>query len=213
MPAGLTQEQFQSAVQAHIGLVSASASDNHRANRLIDANEDVSRKYVLESYNWNFAIKRVSLTTPTTAPAFGFTRAFVPPADMLRPLGLNDPTGPRHNYTSATTQTGYEWKLEGGSILTDLTQVDLYYVADITDYTAWDAAFMHAHGLHLASLVAYALTGRVDLGNTLDARFREAIRQARVNHAMTGTPEQIMADSYVDGQAGYDPPYYRWVGT
>lgn len=213
MPAGLTQDQFYSIVQAHVGLVSASSSDNHRATRLIAANEDVSRKAVLESYNWNFAIKRASLTTTTTAPVFGFANSFTPPADMLRIIGVNDPTAPRSNYTSGNAQVGYEWKLEGGLIRTDLTQFDCYYVADITDYTTWDAAFLLAHGLHLASQIAYSLTGRVDLSNNLEARFREAVRQARVSHAITGTPEQIMADSYIDGQAGYEPPYYRWVSV
>ena len=51
--------------------------------RIIRDMYDSVRDALLQSYPWNFAVKRVTLAPDATAPAWGWTFAYTPPADFL----------------------------------------------------------------------------------------------------------------------------------
>ena len=105
---------------------------------------DMVRKSELNKHPYNFAIKRVSLPRLTDTPLFGYEYQYQLPADYIRALNLED-------YS--------DYKIEGDKLLTNETEVNLKYIADITDISKWSAGFV--------DLVASRL--RVELSNNLTA--------------------------------------------
>lgn len=120
---------------------------------------DLSLKKALREHPWNFAAKRAILAASSTAPAFGYAKAFPVPADFIRLLTLENSEG---------NQIGKDaYEFENGSILmnTDSTSLRLRYVYNITDVTRFDPMFVNLLAHEIALAIAYKITesnGNVD---------------------------------------------------
>lgn len=79
------------------------------------------------------------------SPAFGFTRLYDAPSDMLRLLQVNEES------------TSPDWRLEGRFILSDDTSLQIRYIFDVTDYATMDANFYQI----LATYLAYNLCDHI----------------------------------------------------
>lgn len=82
-------------------------------------------------------------------PAFGWTYAYVLPADFIRALEIND----------SDEDTAGAWTIEGLRLLTNADQVNLVYVKRSNNVAQWDTLFQEALVLKLASKLATTLRG------------------------------------------------------
>jgi hypothetical protein len=113
---------------------------------------DHSRKKVLRAHPWKFATKRALLAASSTAPVFGYTKAFPVPNDFIRFLTIETDEGVH------IPSTNYEF--EGNSILTDgdTTSLRLRYVYNVEDVSQFDPMFINYLAHEIALATAYKIT-------------------------------------------------------
>ena len=114
---------------------------------------DVTRRSTLGAYAWNFARTRAVLTRNNTAPAFGYSDAYLLPNDFLNVVFIGD------NYKDDYET---EYSVEEGQILIDNSAADslnLCYVRDITSVARFDPLFVELLTAELAIRFGNAITG------------------------------------------------------
>lgn len=162
-----------------------SLNEDTREARLLKEQFAKIRDDLLRSHPWNFAIARANLAAITTAPAFGFEKAFQLPTDCLRVLETDDDTT--------------EWQREEDKILSNSSTMAIKYVKRITDVGQWDANFCEVMALSLAEDISYAITQNAALKDRLAATLDRKLRTARS----------------FDGQEGGTRPFYarQWLNS
>jgi hypothetical protein len=128
-----------------------------------------SRRAAIAAHPWNFAIERVQLNETAFVPAFGYSRKFALPPDCLRWLPPS-----RDDYD------GFEGEEEGGFILSDAAApLNVRYIRDVEDVTAWPVHFSVFMGYQIAMDLAESATqisGNVD---DMAVKREEALMEAR----------------------------------
>jgi len=141
---------------------------------------------VLRSHLWTFAIKRVVLAT--VDPSFDFleTNAFALPLDCLRVASINSP------------ETIY--KIEGRTLLTSLSSVNLSYISSSTPEAYYDGNFTEALACSLASDLCYAITQSSTMKQQLLAECENWIAQARSFNSQEVSPDNIDFSEWTDSR-------------
>lgn len=121
---------------------------------------DITRQSVLESYNWAFATKRVSLSQDSDSPAFGFSyQSSSMPSDFLKLVGVYDSSGQLY----INTNNQY-YEFEGNKILSDITApYYIKYIADITNVASFDRLFV----MNLSYALAVTMSEAFKVSSTL----------------------------------------------
>lgn len=171
-------------------------TDNSAEARAANNCYDACRRAELRAHRWNFAKKRTVLAPLSDAPAFGYDYAFQLPSDCL--------------YVPLTNDWDEDWKLEGRTILTNLSvsptseahvtgspALALAYVADVTDPTLFDAAFCEALAARMAVEMVERLTQSNQKAQVMQGKYKAAIDEAASANAF----EQLAAD----------PPQDDWI--
>lgn len=149
------------------------SSSEARACRLF---YEQTRDEVLRSHRWNFAIKRTTLSALSALPPFGWDKQYQLPPDCLRVLQVN-------GWEECEREDN--WSVEGGRLLTDASNVQLRYIARVTDASKYDPIFIEALAVKLASKLAQPLTGsRTIPGDLLTKYERISGPQARRMNAI-----------------------------
>ncbi len=173
----MTQLELCNVALAHLGEARiASINDDTVTARACLLHYGPVRDEVLRSHRWNFAIVRSQLIE-TTAPAFGWSRAFTLPADCLRALEIND--NEVGDWISET------WAIEGRLVLTNAEAVNLVYVKSIGDTALTDPLFAQAFALKLAAALSETIRGATsktgELLQLYDARTAPLARRVDAN--------------------------------
>ena len=105
----------------------------------------------LRSHPWNGATKRVKLSMLTKVPAFGFTKTFQLPSDILRIELVNDGL----DYD--------QYKIEGNELLTDDSVINLIYIYRPDDLGLLDPLCIESIYYRLAVKIAIPLTDSPEL--------------------------------------------------
>ena len=143
-----------------------SITDDTVEGRAINRIYEQSRDYCLRDHPWNFAMIRVALAADTTAPVWEYTNSFPWPSDCLRIIEVN------------TTE---EWAVEGRSIVSDAAApLQILYISKITDTSIYDAKFVEAYAMRLASDVAYELTANQTVVAAAENKYISLIQEARL---------------------------------
>lgn len=160
-----------------------SLSDNSVNARACNAAYSDVRDAVLRSHPWQFAIKRASLASSTTAPAHTYTYAFPLPSDCLRllPPDYDD----------------VDWQIEGNAILTNDTTCEIRYLAQITDPNAMDPMFREVLSCRLALEMCEELTQSNSKLEGIMAQLKLATTEARRNNAFERRSETPQTDSWI----------------
>jgi hypothetical protein len=122
---------------------------------------------LLLSHPWNFAIKRALLVVTATVPVFEFEFQYTLPTDCLRVW---------------ETQYGADqdfYQVEGGFLYSNYSEVNIKYIAKITDTTKFSPTFDDLCALDLAIELEYALVQSNSFKNTLIAERKEILRDTR----------------------------------
>jgi hypothetical protein len=108
---------------------------------------ETTLREVLRNGVWNFAKDRATLARLTALPAFGWAYQYQLPTDWLRLVKFNGvdihPDG-----------VGDEWEIEGRKILTDAETAKIQYIKFVDDPNQYDALFVTAFTVLLASNIA-----------------------------------------------------------
>lgn len=175
---------------SHLGQGSiASISEDTEPARLCNRHYTMARDAVLRNHPWNFASARAQLAALAQAPAFEFANAFQLPADCLRALWLYN-------------AEGYAWKVEGRTLLCDLTTVKLQYIKQVTDTAEFDALFVLALSHYIAMQIALPLTEDAVKRKAEADAYKLALQDAREVDAQEGIPDAPEnANVFVDARA------------
>lgn len=170
-------------------------SDPSPEGRECNANYNICRKAVLRDYAWNFATKRVILSTPdATPPAFEFGARFPLPTDFLRIHTVMDVAGNKFS--------DGDYSLESGFILTDEASLWLKYVWDLTTTTLFDPLFDNALAANIAAKIAFKLSGseqnRIDCTKT----YMEAIQKAKYVDSVENPSPKFDDDEWLRARMG-----------
>lgn len=157
-----------------------SLGDDLEEARAASAAFATARDFVLAAAAWRFALHRTTLTTAGPAPAFGFARSLLLPADCLRVYQLGEDLVDARLYQGA---------IEGGYLLTDQeAPVPLRYVRRIEDAGRWHPDFSEALAAKLALEMCERLTGTRTLTEYLAGDFIRALEHGRAHDAIEAEP-------------------------
>ncbi len=136
---------------------------------------DVARRFVLSDHHWNFATKRVVLADIDNPPAT-YLHRYDYPSDCLKFQSIQRDT--RNDlpipYVIEDDGTG-----EGLSVLTDRAEAIGIYTRDVENTSLFIPGFVSSLGWHLASELAPALTGDLNLQEACLTIYRNYIASAQ----------------------------------
>ena len=207
MAGNFTELQIANKALARLAADTVESEDNSIARittnsleaDLIRANFAIIRDTVLEDRVWSFSLRRVTLTTPApVAPAFGFARRFVIPADALNVWRVFR----RGDYNERLLHTD-PWILEDQHILTDLESVHVQYVARLDSSNIYKATplFIDALSVRLAAELAIPLAENRTLYNDLLREYEHRLVQASAVDGNQATREILRANSLTNIRA------------
>lgn len=146
-----------------------SLTEDSKAARVCSVYYPQVRDEVLRSHPWNCAVKRADLGAPLSeTPEWGYDYAYQLPTNpkCLRVLQMED----------VKTQ----WRREGDKLLTDETEVNILYVARVTDVKQYDSLLVEGIYTKLAAKLATSITDNKRLaGEILEELEKVVLPQAR----------------------------------
>lgn len=146
---------------------------------------DHVRRLCLRDYDWNFAIRRATLTAAEATPEFDWGYEYPLPSDCLRVISVNQRPG-------GTRLTDYA--VEGRAILSNSADCRVRYIRDVTDPTLWDSMFSSYFCYRLAAAIAPSLRLDPAAGQQME-QMAAAIRdQAREADAVESEPRVTRLD-------------------
>lgn len=129
-----------------------------------------TRRALLRSYDWPFAVKRLSLTEHTASPLFEWDNQFNMPGDYLRLT--NDYTVAESNLIND------RWTIEGRFLLTNETEASLVYIGDVENPDDWDSLFVEMQVLSMSIKMIYPLAGTSRLTAGLRKEIKDELAAA-----------------------------------
>jgi hypothetical protein len=137
----------------------------------------------LQTYPWNFSIKRTDLAPDANAPSWGFDYAFTLPTDCLQLLEVKD---------------DIEFRVEGRKILCDGESV-LYikYVANITDTSLFPPVFVEFLSQQLAIEASDRIADDDNLKANLMSQMAGVMQRAMATNAIENRPVELDNDDWL----------------
>jgi hypothetical protein len=168
----------------------SSMTEGSKAARLCTVHYEPCRDAALEAHLWNFAISRATLSQDVTAPNHEFAYRYLLPSDFLRLV---------QTYTDAL---GYyeQHRIEGQYLVTDDGEVQIEYVAKVTDPARFPALFVDLLAQRLAAEICMGLTNNTGATEKLWQIYETKLREARFTDAVQGTPRDIVADTWTNSR-------------
>jgi hypothetical protein len=161
--------------------------ENERAN-IMDKIYDQTVDELIEGYQWNFAMERQLLVQKaiTTAQALEFTTAW------------QLPTNPYCLRATEMINSEDDWKVEGRTLLTNLSAVTIKYIKRITDPVQFTPSFIGALVPLLASKAVLPLKQDAKAKEALFGLHLEMLNKAKANDGQEGTAEDFVSSELTD---------------
>jgi hypothetical protein len=140
-----------------------------------------ARDTILRAYPWSCAIQRATLAQLTTAPVWGFDKAYSLPNDpyCIAVLDMKELTS---------------YRVEGRTLVCNTDTATIKFVARITDAGQFDPSFVFALATRIAAEISYALTQNRSLSNDMWAMSSTAIMDASIYDGSEVGSEDIIAN-------------------
>jgi hypothetical protein len=170
--------------------------NNNRAN-LVDKRLADVRDSVLRAHQWNCCIKRASLSKDATAPVWGFSGRYQLPTDFIRIVSLEN--------------DAVEYRIEAGNqgdtpelyIVTDSEDMNILYVANITDVSQMDSSLKQAVATRLAADIAVAVTGDTAQEAAMMQKYELLLMEARFEDSVAHSSlETIRGGEWISSRLG-----------
>lgn len=187
-----------------------SLNDNTKGARAMLARFDLLRDAELEAHPWRFAIKLTTLPALSTAPAYGYARAFQRPSDDLRPISIGDyAIDSRAVGVQYAVQTGYSnarapYEIVGDAIFTDYAApLEYQYVRRVTNSGEFTALFVEALASRLAMDAAEELTQSASKQQAATQDYERALKEARRINALHRPPQRRVPGAFIQSRQGF----------
>ncbi len=167
-----------------------SLDDTLKSATTMKAVYDATLDAVLADHPWQVAIERVQIPASSTAPSFGWAKAYPLPADFLK-----------------LVQVGRDWcfynpqwpafTLEGNAILTDSgSPLPVSYIKRITAAGLLPAMLVQAFATKLASECCEALTQSLQKKEALIQEYERIIKRAKRSNDIQLPPQPLPPNSW-----------------
>jgi len=156
--------------------------------------------FVLESQDWNFAVKRQEVAESSdNEPVFGFNSLFKIPSDALRVIEVWDTSRGSHN--TRFTNNPLQWQQEEDYIAADTSdQIWMRYITRIEDTTKFTASFVTALSTYLASRLAIPVAANRTLKTDLLIEYQVSLDEAAANNGMTGRTKVLRSNVLISAR-------------
>lgn len=166
----------------HLGAEEISSLDESSREAVVCKTAYESTKLsVLRDHFWGFALSRAVLSPNGSTPSFGFRNTFNLPSTAELWRFVDDAN---------------VIKQEGRTLLSDATTIKLEYVKSDVLESQFDSKFVNAFSLKLAEIMCYRITQNVSLIGVLNARYADAIKDAKRANAISSTPDSLIIDTF-----------------
>jgi len=157
------------------------------------------RRATLRAYPWNFAIKRITITSDTATPLFGFSKQFTFPPDFLRYLNRYDSEGRLFIEDSELYQIE-----QNKLLLRDDNQgsVNIRYIFDNTVVALWDPLFVELMKLEVAIAISSNFVGGKGWVTSLKQDLLNVQTQARAIDGQERPPIHIRRSEWTRSRRG-----------
>lgn len=161
---------------------------------------DRARDSLLRAHPWNFAVRRIELTSASaTAPVYGFSKAFNLPDDFLRFIKTEGPNFP----------FALENHLGSRAILVDRNEVRFRYVADVTDPNQFDELFKRVLATRIALDLAVSLTRNQPLRDRIRAEFEDMMAEAQFADSQEAPIQTLEPIEWLTARAAGSQRFFR----
>jgi hypothetical protein len=143
-----------------------SIEDANQEGRYCTQFFETTRDEVLRDHPWNFARELATLSRLTETPSFKWTFYYQLPVDCLRVIQVNG---------HLDTEDRPPWEIIGRKLATDEETAEVAYTKRVEDGLLFDALFVEALAVKLASKLARPLTGSATIGGELMKEYESAI--------------------------------------
>lgn len=155
----------------------------NRNGRTIRLFYETARVGVLEDGHWSFSTKRQVLS-PSSTPAFGWSKGFTLPADCLKEQFVLD-----------TNNENVKYRIESGELLANETTIQLIYTWDQEDYSKYSAKFIELFAYKLATKCCYQVTGSRSEEQALFEAYSALLIETMSNDSIGDGEERVIQDS------------------
>jgi hypothetical protein len=131
-------------------------------------------EYVLGTYNFNFARRRIRLAPNAQKPLFGWKEQFNYPMDCIRLVAVY---GGHGQAPEEIDKVAYQ--VENGKILADVDELQIVYIARPDDPNKLPQAARKAISTHLAYLLSTSMASDIQLTGVLAAESSTALEIAK----------------------------------
>lgn len=142
-----------------------------------------TRDELIADYPWSFALKRVSLAMLEEIPLYGYGNKFQLPGDLLRLW---------------KTDIGGIYTVEGDTILTNNTSVNILYIAEVIDPNLFPPLFRQALITSLMSKLVFPITKREGLSRSLMEKALSYLENAKSADAQQTPGPRLTATTFID---------------
>lgn len=141
------------------------------------------RDELLQSYPWNFAIKRKDIASDATPPVWGWGASYSLPPDCLRVLEID----------------GVEkYSVENGKILCNESgAIYIKYIYRVTDPNLFSFVFSELFSVNLAIEASDRITAAAGLKSNLLSQRREILNRATSSDSIENPPEYFDEDAWL----------------
>ena len=175
----------------------SSLNDSSKTARLANETFDGIRDLVLQSHEWNFAMKRESVASDVTGPEWGFDFAYSVPIDCFKVISIN-----------GEDLNSCKWKVEGRKIVTDLTSpVEILFIFRAEDYGDYPPLFSDALAERCAAEWCQRVTGTDSTQQIHVNLSNRKINEAKSVDGQEGTPKKIGAGAWIESRWGGRPGF------
>lgn len=163
-----------------------SIDDSSNNARVLNRVYDIALRSILSECKWNFATKRLLLSSSSDTMAWSYTGeayVYVRPSDVIRIFETND--------DDAT------WREEGDYILSDTSGLGIKYVYYIDSPSKFPAFFTDALIDKLASEIAYMIVNSSSLGEKYKMLYESvSLPKAMSANSQIGVQQTVKDDGW-----------------
>jgi hypothetical protein len=158
-------------------------SDGTKQSIIFNSNYEVLRDALLRQHLWNFAKRRVVLSSEVATPAFGGGSYFVLPPDCLKVISINEDPYADH-------------EIEDNRIVWSGNALNLRYITRVEDPATFDPMFIEAYSSYMAYKNAYAITKNMTSQEAMLVQYKQDLITAKHCNAIDNGIMRFTSDSF-----------------
>ena len=186
---------------SHVGANSniESLTENSAEAAACDLWYDFSRLQTLEANDWGFARRRLTLATHSDDPPDGvWAYRYQYPSDSVIVRKIQSPAGENAEPIPWEVETSEDQSTK--TILTDLSEAIAVYTFDLEDVNLFSAFFVEMLSFALANHIAFTLTGKQSVEESMRQKFASMARIAPASNANERGERQPREASWIEGR-------------